>query len=153
MENLMNTTSTNTLSVCWSVLAHDERIYPSDFQGQSLKVKVMNKCGVLDLEDAKLCIVLVTLKILYAGHRMDTFGHFHHPLKALRSRSHKNVRQLQKEKPKKKKKKKRTMHTVNSFPSKSALQSPPIREESEEHDHSEGDKVYFLGFDETLSHF
>ncbi|XP_069108746.1 anion exchange protein 3-like isoform X2 [Argopecten irradians] len=66
----------------------------------------------------------------YTSHRRDSFPHIHHPLKALRSSRSRDDRPK-----KKKKKKKRKMHTVKSFPSRSATLSPPIPEvEIEEYD-------------------
>ncbi|XP_062574717.1 anion exchange protein 3-like isoform X1 [Saccostrea cucullata] len=66
----------------------------------------------------------------FSSHRSNSFPHIHHPLRPLRSKSHKNVRHS--EHHKKKKKKKRRMHVNKSFPSKSAVQSPPIPEDDED---------------------
>nr|XP_022325247.1 anion exchange protein 2-like isoform X2 [Crassostrea virginica] len=68
----------------------------------------------------------------FSSHRSSSFPHIHHPLRPLRSKSHKNVRHAEHHHKKKKKKKKRRMHVNKSFPSKMAVQSPPIPEGDEE---------------------
>lgn len=88
--------------------------------------------GFFFIINTALIVALIDLILTFSGHRSSSFPHIHHPLRPLRSKSQKNVRHADHHHKKKKKKKKRRMHVNKSFPSKMAVQSPPIPEDNEE---------------------
>ncbi|KAL5005957.1 hypothetical protein ScPMuIL_017115 [Solemya velum] len=64
--------------------------------------------------------------------RRGSFPHAHQPLRAIRSRSSKNIKDQDGKKPHRKHKKKRKLHASKSFPSKDATLSPTIEETEEQ---------------------
>ncbi|XP_035824346.1 anion exchange protein 2 isoform X3 [Aplysia californica] len=71
----------------------------------------------------------------YSRHRRVSYPHIHQPLRSLSSKSLTKAAKAHKAKKKHKKKKKK--EKLRSFPSRNAIQSPPIPEEEEEGHHED----------------